>query len=287
MTGLQDTDRGQRLSGRLPGPLRGLARRYSDWNYGWQLDIALRYVPVAAALAEEGWLRSNAVILDVGCGSKGGVTSYVPVRTVGVDLSFNEARVRRHLGVTPVVGSALQLPVADASVDVALCMDTLEHLSPPARETLIAELFRVTRSSGLVIAGAPCGEDARAVEQVVSDRYQNRTGREHPWLAEHLMYPPMTPEGLRSIMATAAARCFRRYELRMVDNTNLQLWQLLQEQGRLLQLLHRLLFRPWWPIVRIQHDPPVYRQVCIVRSMTQHWSSADWRTSSTNNGSNA
>ncbi|MCB0240850.1 MAG: hypothetical protein KDH08_19925, partial [Anaerolineae bacterium] len=97
MTGLQDTDRGQRLSGRLPGPLRGLARRYSDWNYGWQLDIALRYVPVAAALAEEGWLRSNAVILDVGCGSKGGVTSYVPVRTVGVDLSFNEARVRRHL----------------------------------------------------------------------------------------------------------------------------------------------------------------------------------------------
>ena len=36
---------------------------------------------------------------------------------------------------------------------------------------------------------------------------------------------------------------------------------------------------PWWPIVRIQYDPPVYRQVCIVRSMTQHWSSADWRTS--------
>lgn len=286
MTGLQETDRGQRLSRRLPGPLRGLARRYSDWNFSWQVDIALRYVPVAAALAEEGWLSGNALILDVGCGSKGGVTSYVPVTTVGVDLSFNEARVRRHPAVTPVVGSALRLPVADASVDVALCMDTLEHLSPPEREVLITELFRVARPAGLVIAGAPCGIDARAAEQVVSDRYQNRSGREHPWLAEHLMYAPMTPDRLSDMMADAAGRRFQRYDLRMVANTNLQLWQLLQEQGAL-RHLHRALFRPWWPFVRAQHDPPVYRQVCIVRDMTQHWSRAGWRTGSTNNGSNA
>ena len=286
MTGLQETDRGQRLNLRLPGPLRSLARRYSDWNYGWQVDIALRYIPVAAVLAEEGWLHGNALILDVGCGSKGGVTSYVPVTTVGVDLSFNEARVRRHPAVTPVVGSALRLPVADASVDVALCMDTLEHLSPPQREELIAELFRVTRPAGLVIAGAPCGSDARAAEQVVSARYQRRTGREHPWLAEHLMYPPMTPDGLRAMMADAAGRRFRRYDLRLVANTNLQLWRLLQEQG-VLRHLHRLLFRPWWPFVRVQHDPPVYRQVCIVRGASLPWSNAGPSAGSINNGSNA
>ncbi|MEZ4769881.1 MAG: class I SAM-dependent methyltransferase [Caldilineales bacterium] len=274
MTGLHDADRGQRLSRRLPGPLRRLARRYSDWNYAWQVDIALRYVPVEAALSADGWLTGKARVLDVGCGSKGGVTSYVPVRTVGVDLSFNEARIRRHPAVTPVVGSALRLPVADAAVDVALCMDTLEHLSPSQREQLIDELFRVTRPGGVVIAGAPCGLKARAAEQVASARYQGRTGREHPWLAEHLMYPPMTPDGLRSMMGDAAGRRFVRYEVRLVANTNLQLWQLLQEQGAL-RHVHRALFRPWWPWLREQHAPPVYRQVCIVRDTTKPWSGTD------------
>ena len=286
MTGLQDADRGQRLSRGLPGPLRGLARRYSDWNYGWQVDIALRYVPVEAALAAEGWLAGQPLILDVGCGSKGGVTSYVPVRTVGVDLSFNETRIRRHPAVTPVVGSALRLPVADGAVDVALCMDTLEHLSPLQREMLIGELFRVTRLGGMVIAGAPCGLKARAAEQVASARYQGRTGREHPWLAEHLMYPPMTPDGLRGMMADAAGRRFGRHELRMVANTNLQLWQLLQEQGSL-RHLHRALFRPWWPYLREKHDLPVYRQVCIVRDTTKPWNVAGQPAGSSINGSNA
>lgn len=286
MTGLQDADRGQRLSRRLPGPLRRLARRYSDWNYGWQVDIALRYVPVAAALREGGWLAGRPLILDVGCGSKGGVTSYVPVRTVGVDLSFNEARLRRHRAVTPLIGSALRLPVVDGAADVALCMDTLEHLSPADREMLAGELFRVTRAGGLVIAGAPCGLKARAAEQVVSARYQGRTGRQHPWLAEHLMYPPMTPAGLQRLLADAAVRRFDRFELRMVPNTNLQLWQLLQEQGPL-RHLHRALFRPWWPALRGQHSPPVYRQVCIVRDVSPPWTSGALRDGAANNGSNA
>ena len=143
-SGLTEADRGQRLSGKLPAPLRRLARGYSDWNYGWQADIALRYVPVADALASRPPSRprrsseTSEVFLDVGCGSKGGVTSYVPVRTVGVDLAFNVGRIRRHPAVTPVVGSGLALPVADASVDVALCMDTLEHLSPAERTQLMS-----------------------------------------------------------------------------------------------------------------------------------------------------
>ncbi len=155
---------------------------YSDWNYGWQADIALRYVPVANALTSRPRRSSETseVFLDVGCGSKGGVTSYVPVRTVGVDLAFNVGRIRRHPAVTPVVGSGLALPVANASVDVALCMDTLEHLSPAERMQLVAELFRVVAGDGLVIAGAPCGAEARQVEQAVNARYRQRTGREHP-----------------------------------------------------------------------------------------------------------
>ena len=264
---LSEADRGQRLSGKMPAPLRRLARWYSDWNYSWQADIALRYVPVADALGQRPSRsrKTSEVFLDVGCGSKGGVTSYVPMRTIGVDLAFNVGRIRRHPAVTPVVGSGLTLPLADACVDVALCMDTLEHLSPTERIRLVAELFRVVAGDGLVIAGAPCGVEARQVEQAVNTRYRQRTGRDHPWLAEHLEHEPLTPSSLAELMGAAATRRFERFDLELVPNTHLALWQRLQEQGPLAHL-HRLIFQPLWPWLRDQHEVPTYRQVCLVKS---------------------
>lgn len=272
-TTLADVDRGQHLSGKLPAPLQRLARRYSDWNYSWQADIALRYVPVENALQNRPprsqktakvWKEATEdVILDVGCGSKGGVTSYLPLRTIGIDLSFNVGRMRRHLAVTPVVGSGLALPLGDASVDVALCMDTLEHLSGPERARLVAELFRVVAGDGLVIAGAPCGTDSRQIEQALNARYRQRTGRDHPWLAEHLEHDPLTPQTLSELMASAASRRFQRFDLQLTPNTNLALWQRLQEQG-LLRHIHRVIFQPLWPLIRDRHELPTYRQVCVV-----------------------
>jgi len=254
----------------LPAPLRRLARRYSDWNYSWQTDIALRYVQVEEVLSSRPPKSSETseVVLDVGCGSKGGVTSYVPLRTVGVDLAFSVDRIRRHPAVTPVIGSGLALPLADASVDVALCMDTLEHLSPAERTQLVAELFRVVTDDGLVIAGAPCGLQARQLEAAINARYRQRTGRDHPWLVEHLANEPLMPDGLAELMASAASRRFERFDLELVPNTNLDLWQWLQEQG-LLRHVHRLIFEPLWPWLRDRHEPPTYRQVCLVES-TRH-----------------
>lgn len=267
--GLSEVDRGQRLSSKLPAPLRCLAQRYSDWNFGWQADIALRYVPVADALCTRlpGPSESSeesTVILDVGCGSKGGVTSYLPVRTMGIDLAFNVGRLRRHPAVVPVLGSGLALPLAGASIVITLCMDTLEHLSPDDRTQLVAELFRVSADDGIVIVGAPCGVEARHVEEAVNARYRQRTGREHPWLAEHLEHEPLTPQGLVELIGSAASQRFQQFDLELVPNTNLTLWRRLQEQDRL-QHVHRLIFRPLWPFIRDRHEPPTYRQVCIVR----------------------
>jgi SAM-dependent methyltransferase len=268
-TVLSETDRGQHLSRKLPAPLRRLARRYSDWNYGWQADIALRYVPVEDALrARPPKSRKTSqvcdeVVLDVGCGSKGGVTSYLPLRTLGVDLAFNVGRIRRHPAVTPVVGSGMALPLGDASVAIALCMDTLEHLPGPERAMLVAELFRVVADDGVVIAGAPCGLEARQTEQTINAHYRQRTGRDHPWLSEHLENEPLTPQSLSELMVSAASRRFQRFDLELVPNTNLALWQRLQEQG-LLRHVHRLVFQPLWPLIRNRHELPAYRQVCVV-----------------------
>jgi len=270
---LSDADRGQRLNKRLPGLMRGLARRYSDWNWGWRVDIALRYVPVERALAGAGLLSADARMLDVGCGSKGGLTSYVPARTIGVDLHFNLGRVRRHERVTPLVGSGLALPLAAGSFDAVLCMDTLEHLAPAGRRALLAELFRVVRDRGLVIAGAPCGEDARAAELRIDAAYRLKTGQDHPWLAEHLAHEPLTRDSLRALMQTAASRRFAHFELELVPNTSLWLWELLQQEGGL-RHLHRPLLQPLWPLIRNLHEPPVYRQVAVVRVAGKNLNSA-------------
>ena len=66
-------------------------------------------------------------------------------------------------------------------------------------------------------------------------------------------------------MGAAATRRFERFDLELVPNTHLALWQRLQEQGPLAHL-HRLIFQPLWPWLRDQHEVPTYRQVCLVKS---------------------
>ncbi|MFZ1631755.1 MAG: hypothetical protein WAV70_22825, partial [Anaerolineae bacterium] len=95
--GRVQTGRLRRL-GRLAGPLA----RYQRWNWAWRLEIALRYQPIADALADR---PAGLRILDVGCGSKGGVTSYVPRPAFGVDVTFDRERLHDHPLLTAVVAS--------------------------------------------------------------------------------------------------------------------------------------------------------------------------------------
>ena len=107
---------------------------------------------VRAPLAR--WLEREAVqaherygryrLLDVGCGDK----PYLP---------FFEPFAASYVGVDPVEnpmaelqGSVEALPVEDASYDVVLCAQVLEHCDDPAQA--IRELARVTAPGGRVLA---------------------------------------------------------------------------------------------------------------------------------------
>lgn len=101
----------------------------------------LREALVAAAT----WIPPDAAVLvDLGCGAMPYRPIFAPLvrRYVGVDLPRNpEAHVQM-----PTDG---RVPLADASVDVVLSSQVLEHVESPA--AYLAECRRILRPGGLLI----------------------------------------------------------------------------------------------------------------------------------------
>jgi SAM-dependent methyltransferase len=119
---------------RWPG---GDRRRPSRGERSWSM-----LQPLSAWLEAAGAAAVGQRVLDVGCGVKPYLPFFATAREyVGVDVVPTE--------YADVVGSIEQLPVEDASFDVVLCIQVLEHVDDPARA--IRELHRVTRPGGRVL----------------------------------------------------------------------------------------------------------------------------------------
>ena len=112
-------------------------RRPSRGTQGWSVRE-----PLARWLEAEGRSVGGLRVLDVGCGVKPYFPFFASAREyVGVDLV--------QTGYADLVGPIEQLPVEDASFDVVLCIQVLEHVDDPVRA--IRELHRVTRPGGRVL----------------------------------------------------------------------------------------------------------------------------------------
>lgn len=120
--------------------------------YWW--FIARRQLAVDV-LARELASRTDAVILDVGCGTGSNLAAFSALgRTTGVDLSPEALSFCRARGVERVTFSQVErLPFPDASFDVVTAMDVLEHVDDDL--AALAELRRVLRPGGLLLATVP------------------------------------------------------------------------------------------------------------------------------------
>lgn len=120
--------------------------------YWWY--IARRQLAVEV-LARETAGRSDALILDVGCGTGSNLASFDRIgRAIGIDASPEALSFCRNRGVETVALSAVErLPFPDATFDVVSAMDVLEHVDDDL--AALAELRRVLKPEGLLLATVP------------------------------------------------------------------------------------------------------------------------------------
>lgn len=97
------------------------------------------------------------VLLDVGGGPgrlfdfvRAEVATYVNVDPTASPPTEDESRRLRDPRYVRVLASGQDLPLADSSVDVAVALSSLDHM--PDHRQALAEIARVTRPGGLVIA---------------------------------------------------------------------------------------------------------------------------------------
>lgn len=114
-------------------------------------------------------LQAGARILDLGCGEgRHALSAWLraPVQVIGIDLSLQDLATARQraaefqhqpgadghrLGL--VAGSALQLPLANASIDGVICSEVLEHVFDYS--AVIDEIHRVLRPGGWLAVSVP------------------------------------------------------------------------------------------------------------------------------------
>jgi ubiquinone/menaquinone biosynthesis C-methylase UbiE len=99
----------------------------------------------------------GANLLDVGCGIGDALLTIPPgYQLHAIDYAHSNVRIasRRLAGRADVrQASIYEMPFPDASMDVALCLEVLEHIEDDRRA--VREIHRVLKPGGMLIAAVP------------------------------------------------------------------------------------------------------------------------------------
>src|SRR5689334_12156293 len=129
-----------------------------------------RFVPgIAGGIAHEHWHRyafarrfvPQRRVVDVACGEGYGsaLLAASAATVTGIDIdAATVAHAARQYGAANVrfaVGSAAALPLPDASADVVVSFETIEHLPAEAQPRMLAEFARVLAPGGIIVLSSP------------------------------------------------------------------------------------------------------------------------------------
>ena len=150
-------------------------------------------------------VRRDSVCLDVGCGdgrTAGVWLSEHAKSYTGVDVSSGAVGMARSLGLDAIcIDDAADLPFTDASFDVVVCLEVLEHLFDPQAAAL--EIARVLRPGGTLLATVPnISHWKQRVDLAIRGRWDPRgdaLSHAKPWRDPHIRF--FTPRSLASMLA--------------------------------------------------------------------------------------
>jgi glycosyltransferase involved in cell wall biosynthesis/SAM-dependent methyltransferase len=97
-------------------------------------------------------------VLDVPCGTGWGsslLSGYRSLTGIDIDLPSIEYARRNYPGIRFREGSMTKLAFEDATLDVVICLEGLEHVYLSDAKLFLAEVHRVLRPNGMLIVTAP------------------------------------------------------------------------------------------------------------------------------------
>jgi len=194
-------------------------RRYAERDGRGYPDWAMRYAPITRCLRR---IRPTARrIAEIGANANGFARfAHLPVIAVDRD-SANLREARSSQSVYPVLADACALPLGTGSVDVCICMDTLEHLPHQSRETALREITRVLAHDGVAVVAFPSGEAAARAESEIREAYRRFAGTAISWLEQHAALGLPNAGAVRAALAAYAPG--RR--ITMERNTPVCVWR--------------------------------------------------------------
>ena len=138
--------------------LRNDPAQYDDLaDHWWRHDgefAALHWLAASRAEHIPQATSRDALLVDLACG--GGLMAphveRLGYRHVGVDIGERGLRLARQHGVTPVLGSVLQVPLSDGCADVVVAGEILEHVEDDVG--VLAECARLLRPGGILVIDA-------------------------------------------------------------------------------------------------------------------------------------
>lgn len=103
------------------------------------------------------YLNPGDRVLDVGCGTGRMLSYFSGVEKYGIDISIDMAEMSRKKGIEACMGNVEDLPYKDASMDLVICTDVLEHVFDLYKA--LSEINRVVKIGGYIILRVPQDED--------------------------------------------------------------------------------------------------------------------------------